>query len=108
MSKFELYRDIIASLEDLKFSLEQEDPIPSFIFVVESKIRAYTRKMKKVAHLYDDPGPLCLCGHTCSNHKMPGGVWGFKCIGDRNMCSCRKFKTRENEEIMRLQNEGHP
>jgi len=35
---------------------------------------------------------LCKCGHTENNHKMPGGVWGFKCIGNRNWCKCRKYK----------------
>lgn len=42
------WEGIIDHLEALRELLLEENPTPSFIFVIESKIRAYERKLKKI------------------------------------------------------------
>jgi len=42
------WEEIISHLETLRELLLEEKPTPSFIFVVEEKIRAYKRKLNKV------------------------------------------------------------
>lgn len=40
------YRDILYGLNMVLKGLNKENPTPSFVFVVESKIRAYQKKIR--------------------------------------------------------------
>ena len=48
LDKIRNYQEILGSLRDLKAALEKEDPPPLFEWVVESKIRAYGRKLMRI------------------------------------------------------------
>ena len=40
------YQDIIHGLKKIWNGLNRENPVPSFVFTVESKIRAYEKKIR--------------------------------------------------------------
>lgn len=43
----ENYKEMLKHLEGIKKCLHKENPIPIFLFTIESKIRAYTRKLQR-------------------------------------------------------------
>ena len=91
-NSFETYRDICYALDSLIKAMEKEKPQTLFVWVLESKVRAYTRKLAKVSKDYPKAGPLCACGHNQVAHSMEGTNLVVSCIGDRNWCKCLKFR----------------
>ena len=43
------YRDILQALRNLKNFLDKEDPTSLFVWTVESKIRAYDKKLRRLS-----------------------------------------------------------
>jgi len=44
----EIYTQIILALINVKDAMEREDPTSLFVWTIESKIRAYTRKLERI------------------------------------------------------------